>query len=436
MQPTHHVTDTVTGMPTQDGNPATMFDFALTCEASGDTVNALVWTRRAVEKGFAPATLQLAVWTVTGTYVERDAVQGARHILDIARQGDLQACRLMVNLCASGTGIEQSWEKATSWLCRAAKAGDAAALLQLGVLLRPLPRLLILRRTLLYAAACGGLPTAKYLLGQDLCADHDPTIKAQGAGWIVAAAEDGNLLAASAAEGLKGQKMRRPTAPELAARIPWAELKRLVALPHLAPMPAPTIINQFPQVAVRQGFLPAPLCDYMITAGLAHLGAATVHDADAGETVDNTRTNSFANFRLLEADLITLSVNARIMNAMGHLHDHGDPLSLLQYKTGQSYAPHFDFFDPAFPAHRPHLEKGGQRVKTGLLYLNDGYSGGATCFHHAGLAHVGERGSFLEFSNVNQHGEPDRATLHSGEPPKNGIKWILSKWAREAPQPL
>jgi prolyl 4-hydroxylase len=174
----------------------------------------------------------------------------------------------------------------------------------------------------------------------------------------------------------------------------------------------------------------------MILRGSSFLAPATVHDAKAGEIVDASRNNSFANFRLLESDIVTLSVDCRILKALGHPTGHGDPLSMLQYEKGQTYAPHYDFFDTAFPAHRPHLEAAGQRTRTALVYLNDEYEEGNTCFHEANVSFRGAPGDLIAFANIDDHGKPDPMSLHSGEPPTHGTKWILSKWSREAHLPL
>ncbi|WP_081786540.1 2OG-Fe(II) oxygenase [Kordiimonas gwangyangensis] len=233
-----------------------------------------------------------------------------------------------------------------------------------------------------------------------------------------------------------GEKMIRPSAPVSDIRIPWADMKRLVLLPHEAPLPPLTPFLTSPQVDTAVGFLARHLCDYLVMRGLRFLAPATVHDSDAGEIIDPSRSNSFANFRLLEADLVTLSVDARIMKALGHKRGHGDPLSLLQYKEDQTYAPHYDFFDPQFPAHMPHLKEAGQRAKTALVYLNDDYESGHTRFHKADTSFRGAPGDLVAFANIGMDGNPDLQSLHSGEPPTSGIKWILSKWTREAALPL
>ena len=207
-------------------------------------------------------------------------------------------------------------------------------------------------------------------------------------------------------------------------------MRRFVQLPHQLPLPKEQQLKSNPNIRVREQLIEWPLAAYIMGTAAPFLAPATVHDATKGEIADQTRTNSFVNFRLLENDMIKQSVNERMLMAMQHPSMQGDPLSLLHYQPGQQYAPHYDFFDPDFPAHRPHLTEKGQRVKTGLLYLNDDYEGGETRFHDIDYAYHGKTGDFLMFGNVDSQGQPDRLTLHSGEPPTKGEKWILSKWAR------
>lgn len=402
----------------------------------GHSQEAALWVQRSADLGHIVAQTQLGLWMIKGRNLPTDSRMGFSLIENSAKGGDALAGHLLVNLYASGTACQQSWDKATSWLIRLAKAGNAAACLTVGALLRPLPRLIPLRHSLYARAAHAGSPAAQYLLGAELCQLQEGPAHKLGLGWIVRAAEAGSRLAGHRLERFAGLPMIRPGADEPGPRIPWQDLKRLLLLPHNAPLPRLTLQHIAPRIWSAAGFLPRHLCDYMIATGEHLLTPATVNDARAGEIVDASRSNSFANFRLLEADLVSLSIDAHISNALEHPFGHGDPLSLLQYEVGQTYAPHYDFFDSAFPAHRPSLDSAGQRTRTALIYLNEDYDGGATRFHEAGIDYRGKSGDLIAFANINAAGEPDHMSLHSGEPPTRGTKWILSKWTREAYLPL
>lgn len=416
--------------PAEAGNSEAMLSLANALYDSKDFDGATAWAKKAMGQGNLVAKTQLGVWHAVSQQDGFDPVTGFELMLEAAKSHELRAQRLLANMYASGLGCRLDWKRAVSWLVRAAKAGEAMAILQVALLLRPLPRLRQLRHVLYYSASAAGIHTASHLLGLDLLDSDDPACRAEGIGWIMAAADEGNPAALMKVGDFIGEKMRRPTPPTMPKRVPWQDIGRYVLLPHQEDLPPVQQLLDRPNVSSRPGFLNEAISDYIVSIAAPLLNPATVHDSEQGEIVDGTRTNSFVNFRLLETDIVIQSVNERIMKALDHPVQDADPLSLLHYRPGQQYAAHFDFFDPDFPAHVHHLQEGGQRVKTGLLYLNSTYAGGVTRFHEADFDFKGEKGDFLAFMNVHADGNPDRMTLHSGEPPTDGEKWLLSKWAR------
>lgn len=407
-----------------------MLAIAQACYNKADYAAAFDWAGRAEKTGLLSAKTQRGVWLAIGDASHRDEEMGADLILGAASESEESAMGVAPTLHALGVGVPRDWDKAIALLLKAAKAGHTRSQLQTAMLLRALPRTNPIKNALLYSAATGGDTTAQFMLGLHLLETGTSDDRSNAIGWIIAAADAGNRAALLRAPEFIGEKMRHPAAPSLPKRIPWSDLHRFITLPHLADLPPVESISTSPAAGVRRGLISQRFADYIIGSAAPLLTRATVNDASAGEITDDTRTNSYVNFRLLESDLITASVNELIMRAMKHPLANGDPLSLLQYDPGQQYAPHYDYFDPEFPAHRPQLEQRGQRTKTGLLYLNSGYEGGVTRFHEAGIDFKGAAGDFLQFNNVLPDGAPDKMTLHSGEPPTSGEKWILSKWAR------
>ena len=113
--------------------------------------------------------------------------------------------------------------------------------------------------------------------------------------------------------------------------------------------------------------------------------------------------------------------------------DHGEGLQVLNYGIGDEYRPHFDWFDTAQAGPRTHMEKGGQRVGTIIMYLSDVEQGGGTTFPHIGLEVSPRKGCAVFFTNVDPDGLPDQLTLHAGAPVRQGGKLIATKWLRERP---
>ena len=68
------------------------------------------------------------------------------------------------------------------------------------------------------------------------------------------------------------------------------------------------------------------------------------------------------------------------------------------------------------------------------MYLNvGGYSSGETVFPHLGVSHAGQLGEGLFFVNTHDDGTPNLRTLHNGQPPTSGEKWIVSQFIRNRP---
>ncbi len=52
------------------------------------------------------------------------------------------------------------------------------------------------------------------------------------------------------------------------------------------------------------------------------------------------------------------------------------------------------------------------------------------------MRHAGQRGEGLLFVNTLPDGQANLRTLHSGEPPTRGEKWVFSQFVRDRPELL
>ena len=84
-----------------------------------------------------------------------------------------------------------------------------------------------------------------------------------------------------------------------------------------------------------------------------------------------------------------------------------------------------------------HLDVGGQRVATLIMYLNTVEEGGETVFPEANIKVQPIKGNaVLFYYNCTPEGKErkeDPLTLHSGYPVTKGDKWIITKWLRQKP---
>lgn len=190
-----------------------------------------------------------------------------------------------------------------------------------------------------------------------------------------------------------------------------------------------------PRMRVFRQFCTRDECAWIIGRARDRLKRAAVYgDGDAESIVVQERTNTEAAFGPTDLDVAITFIRARLAHSIRAPLQHFEPALALHYETGQRFAPHFDFLDPAAPGHARDLGELGQRVATALLYLNDGYEGGETDFPALRWRYKGEVGDLLVFDNVDQGGAPDRRTFHAGLPPMRGEKWLFSQWVRDRPQ--
>jgi prolyl 4-hydroxylase len=188
-----------------------------------------------------------------------------------------------------------------------------------------------------------------------------------------------------------------------------------------------------PEITVLGGLLTDDECEAMIALSRDKLCPSTVVDLEqGGNDLHADRSSEGVFFQRGETDLIT-RIEQRIAALTQCPVEHGEGLQVLRYGQGGEYRPHFDYF----PLHRKgaahHLEHGGQRVATLIVYLNDVPSGGETIFPEIGFSVVARRGSAVYFRYANARGQLDEKTLHGGVPVLDGEKWIMTKWLRERP---
>lgn len=204
----------------------------------------------------------------------------------------------------------------------------------------------------------------------------------------------------------------------------------------LAPAPSGQVLCEAPHIAAWPGFLPIVLCEYLISRAVPRLVPAEVYDLQRGQLkTDPMRTNTRAPFLLLDSDLILQLARTRLALVADATVDTLEPLEILHYSVGESYRPHVDYFNTDIPKLAEHVRKHGQRVKTGLIYLNGGYEGGETDFPRIDVRYAGRAGDALVFRNVDAQGAGDLRTVHEGRAPTRGEKWLLSQWMRDKVQP-
>jgi prolyl 4-hydroxylase len=184
-----------------------------------------------------------------------------------------------------------------------------------------------------------------------------------------------------------------------------------------------------PRVIVFGDLLSDEECAALVaTAGQRLARSLTVETRTGGEALNVDRTSDGMFFERGENEVVA-RIERRIAALLRWPVEYGEGLQVLRYAPGAQYRPHYDYFDPGEPGTPTILRRGGQRVATLVIYLQEPEQGGATTFPDIGLEIAPKRGTAVFFS----YDRPDPATrtLHGGAPVLAGEKWVATKWLRE-----
>ena len=186
-----------------------------------------------------------------------------------------------------------------------------------------------------------------------------------------------------------------------------------------------------PQVILLGNVLSMEECDAIVAhCGTRYTRSTVTGETDGASVVHEGRTSEMAFIQRGEAE-VAERIERRLAALAHWPAECGEPFQLQKYGSTQEYRPHFDWLDPDSEGHRSHLQRGGQRLATFILYLSDVERGGGTIFPAIGLEVFPKKGNALWFLNTDADHQPDRQTLHGGAPVVSGTKIIANKWLRQ-----
>jgi prolyl 4-hydroxylase len=184
-----------------------------------------------------------------------------------------------------------------------------------------------------------------------------------------------------------------------------------------------------PRVVVFGDFLSHEECDELRALAAKRLARSETVQTDTGASEVNAARTSEGMFFERGENPLCQRIEARIATLVNWPVERGEGIQVLRYQPGAEYKPHYDYFDPAQPGTLTILKRGGQRVGTVVMYLNDPKIGGGTTFPDVGLEVAPAKGNAVFFSYDRAH--PASKTLHGGAPVVAGEKWVATKWMRE-----
>lgn len=189
-------------------------------------------------------------------------------------------------------------------------------------------------------------------------------------------------------------------------------------------------VNDDPLVVVFEDFLDAREIEALTMAAEAKLKQALVSSAEAGvESPGRTGRNCWIPHNLND---VIARLSLRVSEIVGLPLEHAESLQVVHYENGQQYAPHYDAWDAATERGQRCMARGGQRLLTCLMYLNEPELGGGTSFPKLDMEVRARKGRMLLFHNCHSNTtirHPD--SLHGGMPVIEGEKWACNFWFRE-----
>lgn len=181
-------------------------------------------------------------------------------------------------------------------------------------------------------------------------------------------------------------------------------------------------LSDDPEVVQFEKLLTPAECRYLMEATGNQFEPSMVYDSTRKLVRDEIRTSDGSTIHWLIEDPAVVALNRRIAAASRSSYESGEALALLRYSPGQEYRPHFDFVKGAE----------NRRLMTALIYLNDDYEGGETAFVRTGLKVKGKTGDVILFRNDGDDKGPNPLSEHAGLPITKGVKYLATRWIREA----
>jgi prolyl 4-hydroxylase len=192
-------------------------------------------------------------------------------------------------------------------------------------------------------------------------------------------------------------------------------------------------LSTSPEIYFIENFFSLDDCDHLKKKAMPHLKRSTVVD-ETGHTngvVHQGRTSSGMFFSPFMQDPVVTLLEEKIARLTNTPKKNGEWIQVMRYQPEEEYLPHYDFFDPNTSGGRDTLLRGGQRIATCILYLEEPQKGGETIFPYMMISVFPKKGGLLLFYNCNEKNEVDLLTFHGSAPVIEGEKWIATRWIRQ-----
>jgi prolyl 4-hydroxylase len=197
------------------------------------------------------------------------------------------------------------------------------------------------------------------------------------------------------------------------------------------------ILHDYPLVEKYNNFLSHAECRTIIDFARPRLVPGTVIADDGNPVLDYKHRNAST---IVATALADLSLNETITNRVADLLgiDAGmlERMAIINYATSQEFKTHQDYFvdienDQYKANNLERCRKGGNRIATAIIYLNNVESGGETYFPWLDTRIDPVEGTLVHFQYGYPEWEANVRSQHAGMPVLSGEKWIIALWVRE-----
>ncbi|HKS93139.1 MAG TPA: 2OG-Fe(II) oxygenase [Gammaproteobacteria bacterium] len=400
------------------------------------------WYRQAAERGHPVAQDRLADLYMLGRGMPRDDAQALHWYARTAAQAYPHALCNLAYMQDQGLGTPPDARAAAENYLRAAALADPRGLFNFG------QRCAAAADTTLWSAAHACLALAAFAQ-YPLAAEESTQLDAR---LSAADRERGTVLAEQLRLRLRTFQQRFESDKRLSAAPP-ALLQ--FALENLATLVEPAFtlagaarvagigphrthasqtINAAPRIFSVDQFVSTGECAHLMAMAQARFAPAHEATRERLSREQTAFSGDAAVFYIPDCDAVVRNIERRIAAAFDLPATHVEPLSVLRYRPQDSYAPHTDYFDAArLENNRRHGDHSGQRIASFLVYLRAPEQGGETHYLKLNKKIAGRARMALCHFNLTSGGVPDAMTLHTGEPVREGEKWLARTTLREKP---
>lgn len=186
--------------------------------------------------------------------------------------------------------------------------------------------------------------------------------------------------------------------------------------------PGLTVLHRDPDLLSIDGFLTPSECEALVERARPLLQDSVL----VGNQASSLRTSRTAHMYEGAEDLLE-----RVQRLTGMDASHMETPQVTYYRGADMYYKrHLDAPDESTPEGRAFCRRGGNRVVTVLVYLNDVSSGGETVFDFASV--TPRQGRAVVFFPCTADGTRDLRLYHAASPTPD-TKWVSQVWVRPRP---